>query len=340
MFIKMPRTGIPAQRFGARTRIGKVNDSIDQAPYVFQELGMIDRVATPDEIRRGIIGYRGRRTITLKSLREMNVDKFDKKIKELGKKKKDAPKTISKIYEEGQKALKDFQEKVRRARKVGDVIPFNRANEFVKNYVDFKANVIKKYEDRIEQVKQNIERSKNTQDRINDRRRRSSGERRIRYTYDRRIERERQRAYEQELSILEDFKNQNLKQIKFGEDIEYAPFKPVSEYASNVMDARYEERRRRLINRERRAIARERQTQAIKKEYPQMPEQKATEYARKLMRGEKVNIPLKYADQATIRKAVENNLRMTAPQISMFQWTSPKKYEEVVRRNVDNIMRG
>jgi len=229
----------------------------------------------------GILGYTARGVITLQGLKRRKVKQYDNKIKNIQEKKKHLSHQLEKgIYEQAQQMLEEYKQKTQQAKNLNQIYSFENINSIIGKSVNEQKQIIHNVQNRIEQVKQNIQRSKNTQDRINDRRRRSSGERRIRYSYDRRIERERQRAYEKELNHLNKTLNSTISQLNVG--YEYPPAEKISgliiDDGKSVMNHHYEYRRSRLINRERRAIARERDRQRQKeleekqKQYQQMYE--------------------------------------------------------------------
>jgi len=163
------------------------------------------------------------------------------------------------------------------------------------------------------------------------------GERRIRQW--RRIDDNRDliKSYEKELRIINDFKNRNLKEIQFGKELKYYPFDEISSNAREIQSQMFRRDRDRNYNRMQRALGRHRNEEMIKEKYPNIPQKVASEFARKLTRGESVSIPLKYSDQATIRKVVEDDLKINNPRISMFRWTLPKKYEELINKRVRDI---
>lgn len=254
----MPRTGITADRMGARTRIGRVNDGIDHTPYIFQELGFMERVASPEEQKKGVLGYTARGVVTFDSLKKQNLDRYNSKMKDLETRKKEVPQTVGQILDEGKQILKKYADKNRQAGKLQDVIPFERVNESVKQYVDLKSNVVGSYENRMKQLQSSMASAQRYIDRVSDDRRGASGEERIRLNTQRREEQAYLEGLRREMNIIKQYKDKNMRDMRFGEDIRYYPFDQVSKYANEVGDVYFRNQSARIWNRHRNQIAQHR----------------------------------------------------------------------------------
>lgn len=254
----MPRTGISRDRIGARVRIGRVNDGIDHTPYIFQEEGIIQRVGTPEEIKRGIIGYTARGVVTMDGLKRVSNEQYQKKIKELEKKKKDVSPITAEVYEEAKQELSKFANQVMKAKEMGGIIPFSRANEALKQYVDFKVNVLEEYNREIEKLKSEAERANKRQKESRDR-------------WETLLYRRERDGLKGAAKRLQDFYKKSKENIQFGEDIEYYPPEQVVRLIRE--DAQFNIRREwdRIYARKDRALARERfdrELEQVKKDYP------------------------------------------------------------------------
>ena len=289
----MSRIGAPTKRMSATARMGRVNDGIDQTPYILKQEGIISDVARPEDMKRGIIGYTARGVVTMDGLKRKTKEQYQKKIKDLEQKKKKVSPTISKVYKEAQEELSKFAEKTTKAKKLNEIIPFTRANEYVGQFVNFKVNVLNDYDTAIQNVKQEIMKSQKYQQTLADRRRGATGERKIRYTYDRRDEREYERALREQLKVLEDYKNKNINEITFGEDISYIPLKPVAEHAKQVRRANYTgrwmDRGRQAINKHRYNQAVESETKRLTESYPHITKETAKAIVEKAIKEGKMS---------------------------------------------------